>query len=182
MVSAVEHRPVRVTLRRAEVTDAPLLRRWRSEDSVREFQPLQDASVSQLRAEVAALRTADVYRGRGERFLWIVEVDGVPAGWVTLVVTNWEHGLSEIGYALSTPFQGQGVMTAALSQLLPDLLFRSPLERIEARCAFENSASQRVLEKLGFVREGLLRGYFSLRGQRVDHVLFALLKQDYVPG
>jgi ribosomal-protein-alanine N-acetyltransferase len=70
-------------------------------------------------------------------------------------------------------------MTEALGQLIEDLFNNTNLERIEARCAIDNAASRRVLEKNGFEREGHLRGYFKLRGRRIDNYLFALLREDY---
>ncbi len=170
-----------VTLRSATVHDAPRLKVWRAEQTVREFQPLRDVSVAQLRADIGAQRPGQIYQGRGERFIWIVEADEVPCGWITLVVNNWEHGLCEIGYALTTEYQGYGLMTDSLSILIPELFFKTPLQRIEARCAVGNLGSQRVLEKLGFVQEGRLRGYFLLHGERVDHLLYGLLRDDYVP-
>ena len=169
-----------VSLRPAAPRDADLLRQWRAEPSVRRFQPLNELPTAQLRADVASQRIADLYRGRGEKFQWIVQVDGQPAGWVTLVVSNWEHGLAEVGYALSTPFQSRGVMTEALAILLEDLFQNTLLERVEARCAVENVGSQRVLEKSGFEREGRLRAYFKLRGRRVDNYLYSLLRDDYL--
>jgi ribosomal-protein-alanine N-acetyltransferase len=168
-----------VHLRPAAPRDAELLRTWRSEPSVRRFQPLNELPTAQLRADVASQRMADLYRGRGEKFQWIVEVDGDPAGWITLVVSNWEHGLAEVGYALSTPYQSRGLMTDAVSQLLGDLFANTLLERVEARCAIENDGSQRVLEKNGFQREGRLKGYFKLRGKRIDNYLYAILREDY---
>ncbi len=167
-----------VSLRPATPRDAELLRQWRSEPSVRRYQPLNDLPASQLRADVASQRMADLYRGRGEKFQWIVQVDGEAAGWLTLVVSNWEHGLAEVGYALTTDLQSRGVMTEALRQLLVDLFANTPVERVEARCAVENTASQRVLEKNGFRREGLLLGYFKLRGRRVDNYLYARLRDE----
>ncbi len=172
----------RVILRPASPRDAELLRRWRSEPSVRRFQPLNDLSVSQLRTDVARQRLSDLYRGQGEKFQWIVDADDRPAGWVTLVVSNWEHGLAEVGYALGSEFQGRGVMPRALTLLLDDLFTNTRLQRVEARCAVGNEASQRVLEKTGFIREGRLRGYFRLRGKRVDNYLYAQLKSDFVSG
>ena len=169
-----------VSLRPAAPRDAELLRRWRSEPSVRRFQPLNELPTSQLRADVASQRMADLYRGRGEKFQWIVEGEGDPAGWITLVVSNWEHGLAEVGYALSTPYQSRGVMTEALQILLEDLFLNTMLERVEARCATENVGSQRVLEKSGFLREGRLRGYFKLHGRRVDNYLYSLLRDEYL--
>lgn len=170
-----------VLVRPARGDDAPLLRQWRAEETVRRFQPLHDVPTSQLRTDIASLDMDDLYRSRGERFVWIVEADGVPCGWITLVVANWEHGLSEIGYALSSAYQGLGVMNAALTQLLPELFLRTAIERIEARCAVGNDPSRKLLEKLGFVQEGRLREYFKLRGERVDHLLYALLRRDYLP-
>ncbi len=73
------------------------------------------------------------------------------------MVSNWEHGLAEVGYALSTLYQNRGVMSEALALLLEDLFHNTLLERLEARCAVENIGSQRVLEKTGFEREGRLR-------------------------
>ncbi len=172
---------LRVDLRPARTDDATLLRRWRAEQSVRRFQPLHDVSTAQLRADLAAQQRNDLARNRGERFLWIIEADRCPAGWVTLVVNNWEHGLAEIGYALSTGFQGRGIMVQALSLLLPELFLRAGIARIEARCAEGNDASQRVLERLGFFREGVLRDYFLLHGERVDHYLYSLLRRDFLP-
>ena len=168
-----------VSLRPAAPRDADLLRQWRSEPSVRRFQPLNDLPTAQLRSDVSSQRMADLYRGRGEKFQWIVLVDREPAGWITLVVSNWEHGLAEVGYALSTRFQSRGLMTDALAMLLDDLFANTLIERVEARCATENVGSQRVLEKNGFEREGRLRAYFKLRGRRVDNYLYALLREDH---
>jgi [ribosomal protein S5]-alanine N-acetyltransferase len=168
-----------VTLRPASPRDAELLRQWRAETSVRRYQPLNDLPTSQLRADVASQRISELYRGQGDKFQWIIQIDGEPAGWITLVVSNWEHGLAEVGYALSTRYQSRGLMTEALALLLGDLFANTNLERVEARCAVDNAASRRVLEKNGFRLEGHLRGYFKLRGQRIDNYLFALLREDY---
>ena len=169
------------SLRPTYPADAPLLLRWRAEPSVRQHQPLSEVSLGQLRAELALNRVDDLYRGRGDKFQWIVLADAEPAGWVTLVVTNWEHGLAELGYALTTHFQRRGLMVQGLNLLLADLFFRTPLERIEARCSVENVGSQKVLTKLGFRREGRLRDYFVLQGRRVDNYLYAILRDDFVP-
>ncbi|HUO87118.1 MAG TPA: GNAT family protein [Thermoanaerobaculia bacterium] len=178
MAVASDLRPPDVSLRAATARDADLLRRWRAEPTVRRFQPLRDLTTSQLRSDVTGQRVTDLYRGRGEKYQWIVEVDGDAAGWLTLVISNWEHGLAEVGYALATNFQGRGVMTRALDALLDDVFAHTPLERIEARCAVDNLASRRVLEKCGFHREGLLRSYFRLHGRRVDNLLYAVLRDD----
>lgn len=169
-----------VSLRPATPADAALLRRWREEPSVGEHQPLGDVTTAQIRAELAGYRPDALYRCQSEKFQWIITVDREPAGWITLVVTNWDHGLAEFGYALSSPFQRRGLMAPAIEQLLADLFLNTAIERLEARCSVDNVASQKVLEGLGFRHEGRLRGYFRLRGERVDNFLYAMLREDYL--
>ena len=176
-----DSRPSRVSLRPAVPGDAGLLRDWRGQPSVRQFQPLGEASLGHLGAELVRQRMSNLYHGQGDKFQWIVRCDEQPAGWLTLVITNWDHGLAEIGYALSTPFQKRGIMVQALHLLLADLFLNSPLERIEARCDTRNYASQRVLQKVGFRQEGCLRGYFILDDERVDNYLYAILRSDHLP-
>lgn len=173
-------RKPRVALRPAVPDDAGLLYRWRNEPSVREHQPLSDATIADLRSDLLRHRHDQLHRSRGERYQWIVLVEGEAAGWITLAVSSWEHGLAEIGYALSARFQGRGVMRVALEQLAGELFGQTALERLEARCSVDNVASQRVLEAVGFEREGRLRSYFQLAGRRVDNYLYALLREGFL--
>ncbi len=178
----IQDKPSSVTIRPVQASDAALLDRWRLEPSVREHQPLSDASAAQLLADLNRQRSDDLYSSRGQRFQWLVLDDLQPAGWITLVIINWSHGLAEIGYALSTEFQRRGLMAEALRILLADLFEHTAIRRVEARCAISNRASQRVLDAVGFEREGRLRGYFVLRGQEIDNYLYAILKDDRRPG
>jgi RimJ/RimL family protein N-acetyltransferase len=171
-----------VSLRPARPEDAPLLHLWRSERTVRRFQPLAPLSTAQLRTEIATRRFDDLYHARGDRFDWIVSVFRQPAGWITLVIHSWEHGLAECGYSLSTSFQRKGIMPLALRQLVTELFGRTRLHRLEARTAVDNVASQKVLEGLGFRREGHLKAYFQLEGQWVDNYLYALLSEEWEPA
>ena len=81
----------RVSLRLAHPGDASLLKRWRSEPSVRRYQPLGPVSVSQLSAELASQRLADLYRGRGEKFQWIIRCLEQPVGWLTQTPLQVSH-------------------------------------------------------------------------------------------
>ncbi len=174
-----QDRRTSVTIRPVRPADAILLDRWRLEPSVREHQPLSDASAAQLLADLHRQRDDDLYASEGQKFQWLVLEDLQPAGWITLVIINWGHGLAEIGYALSTEFQRRVLMADALRALLADLFERTTIRRLEARCAVTNRASQRVLDAVGFKLEGLLRGYFMLRGQEVDNYLYAILREDW---
>ena len=169
-----------VTLRPTREGDAELLNLWRSEASVGLYQPLGTITLQRLKTELAAQDHSELYRSRGDKFQWIIQYGSQPAGWITLVVTNWDHGLAEIGYALSTPFQRRGITPPALRHLLHDLFLHTTIQRVEARCAVENVGSRKVLEALGFEREGLLRSYFVLRDNRVDNYLYAMLRENWI--
>ncbi len=53
------------------------------------------------------------------------------------------------------------------------------MHRLEAACLPRNAASLRVLEKVGFGREGLARRYLRINGEWEDHLLFALIEEDW---
>ncbi len=167
-----------IGIRAARPGDAPLLLHWRSEPSIRRHQPLAPASLEKVRAELRAQRHSELFQGRGPRFQWIIEADSRPAGWITLAITNWPHGLCEVGYALSTPYQGRGLMAPILVDFCTDLFQRTCLHRIEARCSVENTASWKILELAGFQREGRLRSYFVLGDERVDNFLYARIRDS----
>ena len=89
--------------------------------------------------------------------------------------------IGELGYLLAPAFRGRGVMHAALT-LLIDWALGEPfrVERIQAMTHPSNDASARVLERLGFAREGLLRAYRPARsGPREDRVVWSLLPIDW---
>lgn len=90
---------------------------------------------------------------------------------------------AQLGYWTGQPFSGQGYMTEALHCLLPHCFGRLALRRVEAACLPENEASRRLLERVGFRREGLAREYLKIAGQWRDHLLYALIAHEYrTPG
>jgi [ribosomal protein S5]-alanine N-acetyltransferase len=69
-----------------------------------------------------------------------------------------QHGAS-VGYVLAKKHWGQGFMPEAAGCLVACALLQPPLFRVQAFCDVENIASARTLEKIGMLREGLLRRY-----------------------
>lgn len=89
---------------------------------------------------------------------------------------------AELGYALAAKYWGQGITTIALKMAISDGFKLFPdLVRLEARVEVENKASQRVLDKLGFVKEGVLRKYMYNRGEIRDLIIYSLLSTDPKP-
>jgi ribosomal-protein-alanine N-acetyltransferase len=90
------------------------------------------------------------------------------------------HGRASIGYELARPYWRQGIMTEALAAIIGFGFRDIGLNRIQAVLMPGNVASERLLEKLGFQREGVLRQYenWGEKGH-VDLLMFALLRQEY---
>ncbi len=86
-----------------------------------------------------------------------------------------------LGYWIGEPHAGRGYMTRAVRVMARFAFATLRLRRIEAACVPTNAASIRVLEKVGFVREGLAREYLCIDGVWKDHLLFALLERDLDP-
>lgn len=92
-----------------------------------------------------------------------------------------QHRHAEIGYDLWTEYWGQGLMPEALQALIRYGFEEMNLNRVEATTHTENQRSQRVLTKLGFQKEGLLREYYCRDGIYNDQVQFSLLRNEWQP-
>jgi RimJ/RimL family protein N-acetyltransferase len=107
-------------------------------------------------------------QSNGERFV----------GGVGLNFINRVHQFGNLGYWVRTSATGRGVASRA-SRLVARFAFAElGLHRIEILAAVPNIASQRVAEKIGAVREGVLRKRLLIRGESQDAVMFSLVPED----
>lgn len=85
----------------------------------------------------------------------------------------------EIGYVLASKYWGKGIATKAVKLVASTIFVEWPhLERLEAQVDVANVGSQRVLEKAGYSKEGVLRKYCLLKGKPRDMIMFSLLSTD----
>jgi ribosomal-protein-alanine N-acetyltransferase len=111
-------------------------------------------------------------------FLFRKSDDSLAGG---LTLANIRRGVAQagsLGYWIGEPFSRRGLMTGALHGLVPFAFGSLRLHRLEAACIPSNAASIRLLEKMGFVREGYAREYLCINGLWQDHLLFARLNSD----
>ena len=83
----------------------------------------------------------------------------------------------EVGYWLFPSARGRGVATRSVRALV-DHAFANGIYRVEAHVRVGNERSEKVLERLGFVREGVKRRHLRHEGVRVDATLFSRLADD----
>ena len=90
-----------------------------------------------------------------------------------------QHHRIEIGYDLQPSARNQGFMTEALTAMLSFCFEQMKVNRIEALIHPENLDSIRLIENLGFQKEGVLRDYFRRADRYYDHCLYSLLKSQW---
>lgn len=102
----------------------------------------------------------------------------------TCGVFRWNRGWRSCltGYELARPAQGHGYMAEALRAVYAWAFETLGVERIEAQVHPLNTPSLALLERLGFVREGLLREAGYWLGERRDLVPLGLLRREFVRG
>jgi ribosomal-protein-alanine N-acetyltransferase len=108
---------------------------------------------------------------------FVIVLAGEPVGGIILDLgEDTERCSAEIGYWLGRAFWGRGVMTAAVRAVTAYAFGSLDLLRVFALPFTENAASVRVLEKAGYVREGLLRSSAIKAGQVRDQYLYAAVR------
>ena len=129
----------------------------------------------------AYLAHAATHAAQGLALPWAIadRVDDRLIGTATLHSLRLDQGRAEIGYALSADRQGRGLASEALRLVLDHAFGPLGLRRIEADVDPRNASSCRLLEALGFAREGLLRDRWQVAGETCDSALYGLLAREH---
>ena len=105
--------------------------------------------------------------------------DGAFLGWCSLTRWSPDHRSAAMGYCFEDAAWGHGYATEAARALLQWAFDTLELNRVQAETDTRNAASARVLEKLGFVREGMLREDCVVNGEVSDSWVYGLIRRDW---
>ncbi len=114
-------------------------------------------------------------------FLFSQDTDELLGG---ITISNIRRGVAQtgsLGYWIGEPFARHGYMGDAVRTIIAQAFGPLRLNRLEAACLQSNEPSIRLLQRCGFSREGLARGYLKINGRWQDHLLFAILCTDPRP-
>jgi RimJ/RimL family protein N-acetyltransferase len=159
-----------VNLRVVEKEDLPLIAEWENSlDCISEYNPLRQRSKADNERNYDQL-------GPDEKWFFIEKKDGSKIG---SIIHSAVRGYWEIGYVLVPGERGKGYCTEAV-QIIVDYLFLSKdTVRIQAETHAENTASQKVLERTGFKREGRVRKEMFVWGKWADGYLYSILREEW---
>ena len=131
----------------------------------------------------AEQKIADIQRQRREEdiLIWAIAdaTSDLLIGSSAVFYLNLEQGRAEIGYSLHPDWQGHGLASEALQLVLGYAFNNLGLRRIEADIDPRNLPSCRLVERLGFVREGLLRERWHVNGEICASAIYGLLRQAF---
>ena len=175
----IELRPLRLrdaaAWREVRTRNARWLRPWEATLPLAEHDAptTYGAMVRRLRAEAR----------EGRSLPFALTVDGAFAGQVTIGGIARGSLLSAyIGYWIDQRVAGRGIMPTAVAMATDHCFREVGLHRVEINVRPENTASLRVVEKLGFRAEGLRERYLHIDGDWRDHLTFALCAEDVPEG
>jgi len=162
-------------VRRFAAGDVAAFAAYRSDPEVARYQgwtaPVPEAAARRL---VGGFATAE--EGKPGWFQYAVERDGVLIGDVGICLSG-NRKQAEVGFTIARAHQGNGYATEAVRCVL-DRVFGTGVRRVSAECDARNTASARLLERLGFSLEGRRRRHTWLKAERTDDLLFGLLAED----
>jgi len=144
---------------------------WNNIDYYGEYEPIME---QMTRAEAEKQLNDSSFK---TAYFLIQKRDGTNIGLIAHF--GQSSGSITIGYALMPSEQGKGYGTEALQLMVDYLFLAKEIHRIQANTDPENKASQRILEKAGFKKEGVSRKSSFVRGQWRDTVNYSVLREEW---
>ncbi|MGP3636234.1 GNAT family N-acetyltransferase [Streptomyces sp. 24-1644] len=169
-------------LRPWELSDLPLVREAAADDYIPLITTIP-SPYSDEAAEAFVRRQWDrAATGAGYPFVVARTRDRRPVGSIGLWLRDLPEGRASVGYWLVAQARGQGVAGAALRTISTWALHDLRVPRVQLLVEPWNTASVRTAEESGFRREGLLRGWQQVGGERRDMVMYAALNDERPSG
>jgi ribosomal-protein-alanine N-acetyltransferase len=171
---------LRVRLRPMRADDADALFAMKSDPRVMRY--WSHAPWTERAQAVVQLEQLERDRESSEFYQWAITVDGgdTLVGTVSLFALNRAQRRADVGYSLASNVWGRGYATEAL-KLAVDFAFETlGLARLEADIDPRNEASCRLVERIGFIREGLLRERWYVAGEVTDSAMYGLLAHEHI--
>ena len=159
---------------------AKLLVQWREDPVVKKYNPLYPSSIESLRKRLSKASADFSDFDKVEQLFWFIQAEERLIGNISLRNINKQMLTAEIGYAVVASARGKGCATAAVRMVTEDAFRLTKLRKLIAYVHEDNLASRRVLEKVGYKPEGLLREHYLVGGIPANEVLYGILRREVV--
>lgn len=171
----------RLLLRPFTPGDVDAVFAYRQREDVTRFMfdaPMSHAACSEALQAHAGMTT---WAAEGDKLVLAVErrEDGAMMGEAVLILRSAVSRQAEVGFAFHPDFYGRGYATEASRRLLALGFDAAGVHRVYARCHPDNTASRRVMERLGMRQEAHFRGHNFVKGAWQEEVVYAILEDEW---
>ncbi len=166
---------VKITVRKFERTDIPKKVVWINNPENNQFLHY-DIPISVAGTE----KWFESHVNDTNRYDAVMEADGVPVGTIGLLNVDRKNSKAEFYIALGEiTYKGKGVAQEASRLILSYGFEKLGLNRIYLYTEIDNIAAQKLFEKIGFIKEGIIRQDIVSHGKYVDRVAYGYLKEEW---
>ena len=169
----------RLIIRLAVLGDEEAIYSYRSDCIENKYQGWQPDSVEEVRNHIKNMPTTLDVANICFQFVIILKEENRLIGDMGIIFTGHKGMQAELGCTLHKDFQGNGYATEALSRIVYFLFQTLNKHRLVASIDPRNTASIRLIERLGFREEGHLKESYYLRGEWTDDVIYAMLHKEW---
>lgn len=164
--------------RLVDLADAPVLAALAriSRDFLAPWEPVRTEDYFTVEGQDELIRDALDRHAQGTTLPQVILDAGQVVGRITLNgIVRGPFQSCSVGYWVASAANGRGVATAAVTDIVRVAFEELGLHRVQAETLLHNVASQRVLERNGFVRFGMAPRYLKIAGEWQDHFMYQLL-------
>lgn len=120
-------------------------------------------------------------KDRTDRADFTITYNGEPAGLIGLLYIDNKNRKAEYYITLGgSEFKGKGIATIASKLLIEESYHNYNLNKIYLYTEVENKSAQRLFERIGFIKEGLLKEDLIQEGRKVDRFIYGLFVEEYL--
>lgn len=168
------------TLREIAERDAEDFYNYASDEAVKKYLSDDDIPKSVDNAKEELSYWAKLFRYKAG-FYWAIEDNETKKMIGTCGFNNWSttHGRAEISYDLAVPHWGKGIMGSSIKEICRFAFQKMKVHRIQATVACDNVRSIKMLERLGFKKEGIMRNFGVLHGFSRNFYMYSLIRGEY---
>ena len=170
----------RLIIRFAKPDDAEAIYSYRSDVIVNQYQGWFPESAEEVRDYIKNMPTTFDVANVCLQFAIIKKDENLLIGDMGIIFSNHNNLQAEIGCTLHKDLQGKGYATEALRAMINIFFLTLNKHRVIASIDPENTASIRLIERLGFRKEGHFKESYFLRGEWVDDVIYAILRKEWI--
>jgi ribosomal-protein-alanine N-acetyltransferase len=167
----------RLVLREVNADDAERIFFLRSDEQVMQF--LDRPPAQSIEEATAFIKRIKKDQQNSDGILWAIALkeDPILIGTICFWRMEKEHYRAEIGYVLYPSCQGKGIMQESIQAVLQYGFEKMKLHSVEANVNPGNTASIKLLERNGFVREGYFRENYYYNGKFLDSAIYSLISK-----